>query len=166
MATFSRHAVVDWNGDVIRGTGMVTAGTAAFTVPVSWPVVRGEAPGLTTPEELLAASHATCYAIALRSVIGQRGGKAQRVRVTATITAEKEQGIRILSSHLNGVVEGLVGIEPMKLQEIAKDAEDRCTISNAIRNSVSISIEVSVVTHLEDRLDASTASESTEKKDV
>jgi osmotically inducible protein OsmC len=146
MATFSRHAVVDWNGDVMHGTGTVTAGTAAFTVPVTFPRIAGETPGNTTPEEMLAASHAICYAIGLRSVIAQRGGIARRVRVTATITAEKgPQGIRIQSSHLNGVVEGLEGIERMTLQEMAQAAEDGCTISIAIRGSVAISFDVAAI---------------------
>jgi organic hydroperoxide reductase OsmC/OhrA len=66
--------------------------------------------------------------------------------VTATITAEKgPRGIRIQSSHLNGVVEGLEGIERMTLQEIAKAAEDGCTISIAIRGSLAISFDVAAI---------------------
>jgi organic hydroperoxide reductase OsmC/OhrA len=75
---------------------------------MAFPRLGGDPPNTTTPEELLAASQANCYAIALRSVLGQRGGKARRVSVTPTITAEKGAGaIRILSSQLEGVVEGL-----------------------------------------------------------
>src|SRR5687768_12841950 len=139
MAQFSRSAVVEWNGDVIRGAGVVSADTEAFTVPVTFPRITKEPPGHTTPEELLAASHGTCYGIGLRSVIGQRGGMAQRVIVTATITAEKgAHGIRIRSSHLRGVVEGLEGIAPDQLPEIAQAAEAECTISIAMRGSVAI----------------------------
>ena len=95
---------------------------------------------------MLSASHAICYAIGLRSVIAQRGGIARRVRVTATITAEKgPHGTRIQSSHLNGVVEGLEGIKRMRLQEIAQAAEDGCTISIAIRDSVAISFDVAAI---------------------
>lgn len=146
MATFSRAAVLDWAGDVIHGGGTVEAGSAAFAVPASFPMVAGEAPGLTTPEELLAASHAVCYGIGLRGVIARRGGKASRVTVQATITAEKgSSGIRVLSSHLRGVVHDLEGIDPSRLQEIARDTEAGCTISNAIRGSVAISYEVTAV---------------------
>jgi lipoyl-dependent peroxiredoxin len=146
MARFSRHATVDWNGDVMHGTGTVTAGTAAFTASVTFPRIGGEPPGNTTPEELLAASHATCYAIGLRSVIGQRGGAARRVRVKATIAADKgADGIRVRSSHLHAIVEGLEGIEHAKLQEIAQATEDGCTISVAIRDSVAISFEVTAI---------------------
>lgn len=67
MAVFSRHAVLEWEGDVIDGGGVVTAGTRAFATPVTFPRIAGEAPHKTTPKELLAASHATCFGIGLRS---------------------------------------------------------------------------------------------------
>src|SRR5687767_10233103 len=119
MMTFSRRAVLEWNGDVMEGDGDVTAGTRAFAVPVTFPTTAAEAPGKTTPEELLAASHATCYGIGLRSLIGRHGGRAQRVTVTATVTAEKgPRGIRIQSSHLSGEVEALEGIDHERLQQI------------------------------------------------
>lgn len=143
MGTFSRHAVIDWNGDLVRGAGQVRAGSAAFTVPVSFPRLSGEAPGHTTPEETLAAAHAICYAIGLRSIIGRYGGKACHITVTATITAEKgPHGTRIRSSHLSGVVDGLEGIGQATLQEIAQAAEAECTISIAIRGAVKISFDV------------------------
>jgi osmotically inducible protein OsmC len=143
MPTFSRHAIAVWSGDVARGTGLVTAGTEAFGVSMTFLRLSGDPPGSTTPEELLAASQANCYAIALRSVLGQRRAKAQRVSVTATITAEKGAGaIRIVSSHLEAVVEGLEGIGPEQLGEVARAAEDGCTISNAIRATVPITLSV------------------------
>lgn len=143
MANFSRHATLDWNGDVLRGTGAVAAGSEAFSLAATFPRIRGEPPGSTTPEELLAAAHATCFGIALRSVIAQRGGTARRVRVSATVTAEKGGGaIRIQSSHLLGEVEGLAGIGPEALPEIARAAEEGCTISAAIRGTVAISLDV------------------------
>jgi osmotically inducible protein OsmC len=146
MANFSRHGVVDWNGEVLRGAGRVTAGTEAFTVPITFPRLAAEAPGLSTPEELLAASHATCFAIALWSTIGRRGGSAHRISVAATITADKgPHGIRIQSSDLRGVVEGLEGVDPAKLPEIAQAAEQECTISLVIRNAVRISFEVTAI---------------------
>src|SRR5918999_3174438 len=142
MAIFSRHAVLEWTGEVSEGAGSVTAGTDAFAVAVTFPSTTGEAPGKTTPEELFAASHATCYGIGLRSLIARRGGRARRVSVTATITAEKgPQGIRIQSSHLSGEVEALEGIDHARLQEIAQETRERCTISIAIEGTVAISYD-------------------------
>ncbi len=143
MATLSRQAVLEWNGDVMDGAGQVTAGTGAFAVPATFPSTAGEAAGKTTPEELLAASHATCYGIGLRSLIGRHGGRAKRVAVTATITAEKgPHGIRIQSSHLSGEVESLEGIDHAQLQEIARETRDRCTISIALEGTVAITYDI------------------------
>lgn len=144
IASFSRSATVDWTGDVLRGTGAITANSEAFSVPVTFPRLKGEPAGATTPEELLAASHATCFGIGLRSVIGHRGGSAERISVTATITAEKGAGaIRITSSSLRGRVEGLTGIDAETLSEIARAAEAACTISALIRPSVAIELDIS-----------------------
>jgi len=147
MATFSRFAILDWSGDVLRGAGRVSAGSEAFAVPATFPRVAGEPAGATTPEELLAAAHAVCFGIALRSVLAQRGGSARRIRVTATVSAEKggagAQAIRLRSSHLTGVVESLTGVESAALDEIARAAEGACTISAAIRATVAISVEIS-----------------------
>lgn len=145
MATFARHVDVDWNGTLMEGTGQAKAGTAAFNLPVTFPSRIGEGDGKTTPEEMLAASHAVCYAMGLAATIGRQGGKAKRVRVTATVTADKgDAGIKIVSSHLKAAVEGLEGIDRSKFEEVTRTAEQRCPISNAIRGSVNITVESSV----------------------
>ena len=85
--------------------GTIGAGSGAFTVAARFPSLRGEAPGTTTPEELLAASHAVCYGIGLRSVIGRRGGsaawpawrRANHVRLQRSETG-RARG-RVLSRH-------------------------------------------------------------------
>jgi lipoyl-dependent peroxiredoxin len=143
MATFARRATIDWNGDVREGTGQVVAGSESFTVPITFPRLSGEPSGMTTPEELLAASHATCFGIGVRSVIGQRGGTARRLVVTATITAEKgARGIRIQSSRLHGRVEGLAGLDATTLPEVGRAAEEGCTISAVIRGTVAIAVHL------------------------
>ena len=145
MATFSRHADVEWNGTLTEGAGQAKAGTAAFNLPVTFPSRIGEGDGKTTPEEMLAASHAVCYAMGLAATLGRQGGKATRVRVTATVTADKgDAGIKIVSSHLKAGVEGLEGIDRGKFDEVAKQAEQRCPISNAIRGAVNITVESQV----------------------
>jgi osmotically inducible protein OsmC len=141
MATFARHADVEWAGGLMDGTGTAKAGTAAFSLPVTFPSRIGEGDGKTTPEELLAASHAICYAMGLTATIGRQGGKARRVKVTATVTADKgESGITVQSSHLDAQVEGLEGMDGGALQQVASTAEQTCPISNAIRGSVKITV--------------------------
>jgi lipoyl-dependent peroxiredoxin len=142
VATFARHVDVEWDGTLMEGSGRAKAGTGAFDHAVTFPSRIGEGDGKTTPEELLAASHGVCYAMGLAATIGRLGGKAKRLRVTTTVTADKsEAGIKVVSSHLKAQVEGLEGIDASKLDEIARTAEQRCPISNAIRGNVNITVE-------------------------
>ena len=124
MATFARHVDVDWTGNLMDGNGKATAGTGAFSVPVTFPSrISEKGDDKTTPEELLAASHAVCYAMVLTNTITKQGGKASRIRVTATVTADKgDAGIKVVSSNLSATVEGLEGIDKAKLQELATGA--------------------------------------------
>jgi osmotically inducible protein OsmC len=147
MAEFSRHADVDWTGNLVNGTGTAAAGTGAFSLPVTFPsriAERGD--GKTTPEEMLAASHAVCYAMVLANTITKQGGTASKLRVTATVTADKsDAGIKVVSSKLTATVEKLEGIDKGSLQELASGAEKGCPISNAIRGNVTISVEARAV---------------------
>jgi osmotically inducible protein OsmC len=147
MAEFSRHADVDWTGGLIDGNGKATAGTGAFSLPVTFPSrIAEKGDGKTTPEELLASAHAVCYAMVLVNTIGKQGGKASKVRVTATVTGEKsDAGLKVVSSKLAATVEGLEGIDSGTLQELATGAEKGCPISNAIRGNVAISVDARAV---------------------
>ena len=131
----------------MEGSGTAKAGTGAFSVPVTFPSrIAEKGDSGTTPEELVAAAHAVCYAMVLANTIGKQGGKARRLRVTATVTADKsDAGIKVVSSQLKATVEGLEGIEKGKLQELATGAEKGCPISNALRGSVNITVEAQVV---------------------
>src|ERR1051326_4848287 len=102
MATFERHVDVNWTGSVMEGKGEAKAGTGAFTLPVSFPARIGDPGGKTSPEELMAAAHAACYAMALNGTIGRTEGvSVERTSVRATVTADKgDAGIKILSSKL------------------------------------------------------------------
>ena len=90
MATFSRDTCdVDWSGSIMEGKGEAKAGTGAFTLPVTFPSRIGEPAGKTSPEELIAAAHASCYAMALNATVGRKGGSIAKTTVTATIIADK-----------------------------------------------------------------------------
>ena len=145
MATFSRTVTVDWAGSIMEGKGSVKAGTGAFTLPVTFPARIGEPAGHTSPEELMAASHAACYAMALNATLGRKGGSAARTLVTATVTADKsEAGIKLVSSKLKATAEGLQGVEKTQFAEIAREAEGKCPISNALRGTMTIDVEADV----------------------
>ena len=142
MATFSRTVTVDWAGSIMEGKGQAKAGSGAFTLPVSFPSRIGDANGVTSPEELVAAAHASCYAMALNATVGRKGGSIAKTNVTATVIADKgESGIKLTTSKLKVVVEGLQGIEKSQFAEVAKQAEAGCPISNALRGTMQIELE-------------------------
>ena len=145
MATFSRQVDVDWSGSIMEGKGQVKAGSGAFALPVTFPARIGEPQGHTSPEELIAAAHAACYAMALNATVGRKNGSIGRTRVTATVTADKsDAGIKITTSKLKVVAEGLKGIEKGQFAEVAREAESKCPVSNALRGSLKIELETDV----------------------
>lgn len=144
MATFERHVDVDWAGGLMDGKGIAKAGTGAFNLPVTFPRRVGDPESSTSPEELIAAAHAACYAMALNATLGRKNAKAARTHVTATVVADKgESGIKITTSRLKVVVEGLEGMSAEQFADTARDAEKGCPVSNALR-SINIEVDPSV----------------------
>ena len=142
---FSRHVSVDWKGSVLEGSGQLKSGTGAFELPVSFPRRVGAPEGVTSPEELLAAAHAACYAMALNGHVGRKGGAIGRTHITVTVTSDKgEAGIKVLRSHVTVEAHHLTGIAPGDFQAVAQEANEKCPISNAIKGSLAIEIETHV----------------------
>ena len=129
----------------MEGKGTAKAGTGAFSLPVTFPARIGEPQGHTSPEEMMAASHASCYAMALNATVGKKGGSIARTKVTATVSADKsDAGIKLTTSKLKVVAEGLQGIDKSQFEEVAREAESKCPISNALRGSMNIELETEV----------------------
>jgi osmotically inducible protein OsmC len=144
MATFERHVDVDWSGPIMEGKGTARARSGAFNLPVSFPRRIGDAEGTTSPEELIAAAHAACYAMALNATLGRKNAKAARTHVTATVIADKgDAGIKITTSRLKVVAEGLEGMSAEQFAQTARDAEQACPVSNALRGSLQIELDAS-----------------------
>src|SRR5918992_166984 len=145
MATFERSVTTDWEGGLMDGKGTAKAGSGAFSLPVSFPSRIGEAGGKTSPEELMAAAHAACYAMALNATLGRKNASADRTVVTATVTADKtDAGIKIQSSKLAVTAHGLKGLNAAQFSEVAKEAEGKCPVSNAYRGSMQITVDAKV----------------------
>ncbi len=145
MASFSRSVEVDWHGSVMEGKGTAKAGTGAFTLPVSFPSRIAEKGDTTSPEELMAAAHAACYAMALNATLGRKNASAERTVVTAKVTADKgDAGIKIVSSHLTVVAHGLKGMDAAQFAEVAREAEGKCPVSNAYRGAMQITVDARV----------------------
>jgi osmotically inducible protein OsmC len=143
--TFERSVEVDWKGSVMEGMGTAKAGTGAFNLPVTFPSRIGESGGKTSPEELMAAAHAACYAMALNGALGRKNVTADRTVVTATVSADKgDAGIKIVASKLTVVAHGLKGADAAAFAEIAKEAEGRCPVSNAYRGTMQITVDARV----------------------
>lgn len=146
MATFSRNATVNWEGSIMEGKGSAKAGSGAFNLPVTFPARIGEPAGMTSPEELIAAAHATCFAMALNATVGRKGGSIARTDVTATVSADKgEAGIKITTSRLSVTAHGLTGIPKEQFAEVAREAEGKCPVSNALRGSLTIELDAKAV---------------------
>ena len=145
MATFSRTVTVDWAGPIMEGKGTAKAGSGAFNLPVTFPSRIGEPGGHTSPEELMAASHAACYAMALNATLGRKNASAARTVVTATVTADKsDAGIKLTTSKLKVTAEGLKGIDKSEFPNVAREAEGKCPISNALRGTMQIDVDADV----------------------
>jgi osmotically inducible protein OsmC len=145
MATFERHVEVDWKGSVMEGGGEAKAGTGAFSLPVTFASRIGEPAGKTSPEELMAAAHAACYAMALNGTLGRKGASAERTVITATVTADKgDSGIKIQSSKLVVTAYGLKGLDAAGFEAVTKEADAGCPVSNAYRGTMQISVEAKV----------------------
>jgi osmotically inducible protein OsmC len=145
MPTFSRNSTVNWTGSLLEGTGEAIAGSGAFTLPVSFPRRIGEAQGVTSPEELISAAHAACYAMVVAGALGKAGASATKTSVQCTVVADKsEAGIKIIESNLEVFAEGLKGMDAATFDKTAKEAEGRCPVSNALRSILTIDVKTKV----------------------
>ena len=141
-----RRAEVAWSGDLATGNGTVSAVTSnAFTdLPASL-AARTETPGgKTSPEELLAAAHASCFAMAFSGGLGRAGTPPERLAVSADVTFDKvEAGWRVVSSHLTvrGVVPGMSNEDFVAAAEVANDG---CPISQALKGNVALSVDAAL----------------------
>jgi lipoyl-dependent peroxiredoxin len=143
MAMAERTAEVTWEGNLVQGSGqlsLVSSGILTNT-GVTWPARTEQAGGKTSPEELLAAAHASCYAMAFSHTLATRGTPPTRLHVTATAVLDPKQGGGVYVSTMNLNVRGQVaGLDQAGFEEAARAGEQGCPISNAIRNNVAINL--------------------------
>jgi osmotically inducible protein OsmC len=141
-----RRAEVSWTGPLATGSGTVSAiSSGAFaSLPVSW-AARTESPeGKTSPEELVAAAHAACFAMAFSADLGRAGTPPDRLDVSADVTFDKvEAGWRVVSSALT--VRGVVpGMSAEDFVAAAEQAKDGCPISQALKGNVALSVDAAL----------------------
>jgi osmotically inducible protein OsmC len=142
-----RQATVNWSGDLPSGKGNVSGSSSgAFKqLEVSWPRrSEPDANGVTSPEELLAASHASCYAMALSAGLGRAGTPPQSLDVSARVTFDRVgDGFKVVSSALE--VRGRVpNVDDAAFQQAAEAAKDGCPISQALKGNVDLSVKATL----------------------
>jgi osmotically inducible protein OsmC len=145
MAT-TRTARAVWNGDLASGTGEVTAvSSERFSgLPVSWPSRTEEPGGRTSPEELLAAAHASCFAMALSAGLGRAGTPPARLEVSATVTFDRVNEAWTVTKSELSVVGTVPGASAESFQQAAEAAKDNCPISRALKGNVALSVVASL----------------------
>jgi osmotically inducible protein OsmC len=140
-----RSAEVTWERDLLSGSGKVRFGSRALQdTPVTWASRTEQPNGKTSPEELLAAAHASCYAMALSATLAANKTPPTKLDVGAVCTFDKAgEGWKVTKMVIT--VRGWVsGLDNAKFVELAKKGEQGCPISNAIRNNVQIELNASL----------------------
>jgi len=141
-----RRAEATWTGSLAEGSGMINYVTSGSLtrLPVTWASRTEAADGRTSPEELVAAAHASCYAMAFSAGLGRNGTPPTSLTVGATVTFDKgESGWKVISSALT--VHGLVpGIDAATFAQLAEAAKDGCPISGALKGNVALSVDATL----------------------
>jgi osmotically inducible protein OsmC len=138
-----REAKVVWKGDLMSGSGtIVSSGSGALSnLDISWASRTESSDGSTSPEELIAAAHASCFSMALSHGLAQAGSPAEQLDVSAVVSFEQaEGGWKITKSALN--VTGTVpGMDAAAFQEAAEQAKAGCPVSGALSGDVEVTLE-------------------------
>ena len=145
MATAERRANVVWRGDLFKGSGTfdLASSGAAQDLPVTWASRTERHDGKTSPEELITAAHASCYAMALSNVLAQMGNEPEELNISAVCTFDVDQ-VKVTKMVLD--VRGRVpGLDAEGFQSAAEQGEEGCPISNALRGNVDIQLNASLV---------------------
>ena len=140
MADAPRRADAVWQGSLGQGSGVVSLVTsgAAGPLPVTWASRTERSNGKTSPEELVAAAHASCYCMALSNVLGEAGTPPEKLETSVTVTFTGDRG-RLEGRHLADHREGHgTGHRRAAFKEAAAAARDGCPISGALKGNVEI----------------------------
>ena len=138
MAT-DRKAQVTWEGDLLHGHGRVETVTSGALggLDVSWPARSEEPGGLTSPEELIAAAHATCFSMALSNGLAQAGHAPEHLQTSATVTFQPGEGITKVALEVVGHVPGM---DEAAFEQAAGQAKENCPVSKALGGVPEISL--------------------------
>jgi osmotically inducible protein OsmC len=141
MALAERRAEVVWEGNLTEGGGRVSAASGAFSeLPVTWAARTEQPGGKTSPEELIAAAHATCFSMALSSALNRGGTPPTRLVVSAVCTLDRVDGTPTITRSdltVRGVVPGL---DQAGFAQAAEQAHQGCPVSRALKNNIASTV--------------------------
>jgi len=142
MAIAQREAEVVWEGVLARGTGSLTSGSGVLDgSPVTW-AARTEAPnGKTSPEELIAAAHASCFAMALALVLGKVNATPEKLVVRALCTLDEVAGAPRITGPALEVRGRVPNLAEGAFAEAVEEASRLCPVSNALAGNVEITVD-------------------------
>jgi osmotically inducible protein OsmC len=149
MAIAKRTARTDWEGDLARGSGRITPASGAYEpLAVTWASRTEEPGGKTSPEELLAAAHSSCFAMALNLVLAQQHIPAEESSVSATVTLDEVDGApTITTSHVT-VRATVANADEQQFQKAVDEAAALCPVSRLFAGA-----EITVEARLRDPSD-------------
>jgi lipoyl-dependent peroxiredoxin len=129
MAT-TRKATTNWEGSLMEGAGQVTLESSGLgTYDVTWPSRAEEPNGRTSPEELIAAAHSSCFSMALSSGLAKGGNPPEKLETTAEVTFQPGEGITGVHLTVRGTVPGMSADD---FAEAAEGAKANCPVSKAL----------------------------------
>src|SRR3712207_1989826 len=140
-----RTANAVWQGDLMGGSGEVsTQGGVVDGATVRWSSRAERADGNTSPEELIAAAHATCVSMALAHALAQAGSPAEQLDAEATATFDKtDAGFRMTTMHIR--IRGRVdGLDDDGFRRAAEEAKENCPVSQALKGNVAVSLDAAL----------------------
>ena len=144
MPRIERTAEAVWSGRSASGSGSIAGlSSGAFELDYSEPTRVGDPAGQTSPEELIAAAHAGCFAMSLAAELSRLHVTPERVSVTATCVMDEVEGRGhlVVASQL-GVEVSAAGLDEQALADAVEKADEGCPISNLIRGSADVSVAV------------------------
>lgn len=132
-----------WEGDLASGSGTASLDTGVGgPMQVTWTARTEDHGGLTSPEELIAAAHASCFSMAFSARLGKAGASSITLDTEATATFVAGEGITAMDLTVRGSVEG---ISEEEFKSLAEDAKENCPVSQALKGNVPITLDASLV---------------------
>ena len=145
MSIARREAEVVWSGSLAGGSGTLSAASGALELPVTWASRTEQPDGKTSPEELIAAAHASCFAMALALVLGEHQTPPERVRVSAACTLDEVKGAPRITTVDLTVRAQVPDLDAAGLEGMVEQAAELCPVSNALRGNVKINMHGELV---------------------